>query len=65
MSNAAVVDLVRSPMGRGKQGGVLSRVHPVDLLAQLLTALVERNGIDPGTRPNRIDTASIQTAEGQ
>jgi acetyl-CoA acyltransferase len=49
MGSAVIVDLVRSPMGRGKQGGALSGVHPVDLLAQMLTALVERNGIDPGT----------------
>jgi acetyl-CoA acyltransferase len=49
MGSAVIVDLVRSPMGRGKQGGALSGVHPVDLLAQLLTALVERNGVDPGT----------------
>ena len=49
MSNAVIVDVVRSPMGRGKQGGALSGVHPVDLLAQMLTALVERNGIDPGS----------------
>jgi len=49
MSNAVIVDAIRSPMGRGKQGGSLSAVHPVDLLAQLLSAVVERNGIDPGT----------------
>jgi acetyl-CoA acyltransferase len=49
MSNAVIVDAIRSPMGRGKQGGSLSEIHPVDLLAQLLSALVERNGIDPGT----------------
>jgi acetyl-CoA acyltransferase len=36
-------------MGRGKPGGVLSGLHPADLLAQVLTALVERTGIDPGT----------------
>lgn len=35
-------------MGRGKPGGALSEIHPVDLLAQLLKAVVERNGIDPG-----------------
>jgi acetyl-CoA acyltransferase len=49
MSSAVIVDAIRSPMGRGRQGGALSAVHPVDLLAQQLTALVERNGIDPGT----------------
>jgi acetyl-CoA acetyltransferase family protein len=36
-------------MGRGKPGGALSGLHPADLLAQVLTALVERTGIDPGT----------------
>jgi acetyl-CoA acyltransferase len=36
-------------MGKGKAGGALAGVHPVDLLAQTITALVARNGIDPGT----------------
>ena len=49
MPSAVIVDAVRSPMGRGKTGGALSGVHPVDLLAQVLQALVERNGLDPGT----------------
>jgi len=49
MSNVPViVDIVRSPMGRGKAGGVLSSVHPADLLMQVMTGLVERNKIDPG-----------------
>lgn len=49
MANAVIVDLIRSPMGKGKSGGALSGVHPVELLAQVLTALVDRTGIDPGT----------------
>lgn len=49
MPNAVIVDAVRSPMGRGKPGGALSGLHPADLLAQVLAALVERTGIDPGT----------------
>jgi acetyl-CoA acetyltransferase family protein len=44
-----IVDAVRTPMGRGKAGGALSGIHPVDLLAGTLRALVLRNGIDPGT----------------
>jgi acetyl-CoA acetyltransferase family protein len=36
-------------MGRGKPGGALSTVHPADLLAAVITGLVERTGIDPGT----------------
>jgi acetyl-CoA acyltransferase len=48
MSQAVVVDAVRSPMGRGRPGGALSGVHPVDLLAQVLVALVARSRLDPG-----------------
>jgi acetyl-CoA acetyltransferase family protein len=49
MANPVIVDAVRSPMAKGKAGGTLSEVHPVDLLAQVLTALVDRTGIDPGS----------------
>ena len=49
MPSAVIVDAVRSPMGRGKAGGALSGVHPVDLLAQVLEALARRNDLDPGT----------------
>jgi acetyl-CoA acetyltransferase family protein len=49
MPSAVIVDAVRSPMGRGKAGGALSGVHPVDLLAQVLQALASRNDLDPGT----------------
>jgi acetyl-CoA acyltransferase len=46
---AVVVDAVRSPMGRGKSGGALSSLHPVDLLAQVLQALAARSDLDPAT----------------
>jgi acetyl-CoA C-acetyltransferase/acetyl-CoA acyltransferase len=52
---AVIVDAVRTPMGRGKPGGALSEVHPVDLLAQILSAIIERNRIDPG----RVDDVLI------
>src|SRR6185436_19435028 len=52
---AVIVDAIRSPMGRGRQGGGLCGVHPVELLATVLKALVARNGIDPG----RIDDVII------
>jgi acetyl-CoA acyltransferase len=45
--DAVIVDVVRTPVGKGKKGGALSHVHPVTLLAGVLSALVERNGIDP------------------
>jgi acetyl-CoA acyltransferase len=49
MPAAVIIEALRSPMGKGKPGGALSRINPVDLLAQLLAALVARTGIDPGT----------------
>jgi acetyl-CoA C-acetyltransferase len=45
MSEAYIVDAVRTPVGR--RGGGLAGVHPADLGAHSLTALVERTGIDP------------------
>jgi len=48
MTRAVIVDAVRSPMARGKKTGALAGLHPVDLLGQVLAALVQRNGIDPG-----------------
>jgi acetyl-CoA acyltransferase len=36
MHEAVIVDAVRTASGRGKPGGALSGVHPVDLLASVL-----------------------------
>lgn len=47
MSEAYLIDLVRTPMGRGKMGASLSEIHPVDLGAIPVKALIERNKIDP------------------
>ena len=47
MKSAVIVDTVRTASGKGKPGGALSGTHPAALLAQTLTALVERNGLDP------------------
>ncbi|MDQ1598128.1 MAG: acetyl-CoA acyltransferase [Microbacteriaceae bacterium] len=47
MTSAVIVDVIRTPSARGKPGGGLSDVHPVDLLANTLRALVERNSLDP------------------
>jgi acetyl-CoA C-acetyltransferase len=49
MGEAVIVDVVRTPIGRGKPVvGDLSGVHPVALLAETYRALVERNGLDYG-----------------
>ncbi|MGI4812998.1 MAG: thiolase family protein [Janthinobacterium lividum] len=58
-----IVDAIRTPMGRGKVGGALSSVHPVDLLAGVLRALVERNGIDPGSVDDVIVGCVSQSGE--
>lgn len=44
--DAYLVDIVRSPFAKGRAGGGLSAMHPVDLLAQVLQALIARTGID-------------------
>ena len=45
MVNAVIVDAVRTPVG--KRNGRLSGWHAVDLAAQPLKALIERNDLDP------------------
>jgi acetyl-CoA C-acetyltransferase len=45
MAAAFIVDAVRTPVG--KRGGGLSQVHPADLGAHSIRALVDRTGIDP------------------
>ncbi|MES4888552.1 acetyl-CoA C-acetyltransferase [Streptomyces sp. NPDC096012] len=45
MAEAYIVEAVRTPVGR--RGGGLGAAHPADLGAHVLTALVERTGIDP------------------
>jgi acetyl-CoA C-acetyltransferase len=45
MPNAYIVDAIRTPVG--KRRGGLSEVHPADLGAHVLKAIVERAGIDP------------------
>jgi acetyl-CoA acyltransferase len=44
--DAVIVDVVRTVSGRGKPGGALSGIHPVDLVAQTLRALLQRNGLE-------------------
>jgi acetyl-CoA C-acetyltransferase len=45
MPDVVIIEAVRSPIGR--RGGGLSTLHPADLLAQVLSELVARSGIDP------------------
>ena len=45
MPEAFIVDAVRTPVG--KRGGGLSAVHPADLGAHSIKALMDRTGVDP------------------
>lgn len=46
MTEAFIYDHVRSPRGRGKQGGSLNPITPINLSVQVLCALRDRNELD-------------------
>ncbi len=52
VNEAFIYDTVRTPRGKGKPGGSLYEVKPVDLVAALLTELPKRN---KGYDPQRVD----------
>ncbi len=61
--DAVIVDALRTPFGKGREGGALSRMHPVDLLAHVLESLVARTSIDPGVVDDVIAGCGIPVAE--
>ncbi|MDQ4005235.1 MAG: thiolase family protein [Actinomycetota bacterium] len=61
MREAVIVEAVRTPIG--KKNGKLAGWHPVDLLAEVLNAAVERTGIDPSTVDDHITGCVSQTGE--
>ena len=61
MSEAVIVDAVRTPIG--KHGGALSGVRPDDLGATVIRALVERSGVDPATIDDVILGCANQSGE--
>jgi acetyl-CoA acyltransferase len=63
MISAVIVDAVRTGSAKGKPGGGLSAVHPVDLLATVLEQLVERNGLDPAQVDDVIGGCVTQAGE--
>jgi len=46
MTEAFIYDHVRSPRGRGKTGGSLNPITPINLATQVLSALRDRNELD-------------------
>ncbi|HUQ63219.1 MAG TPA: thiolase family protein [Acidimicrobiales bacterium] len=61
MATAVIVDAVRTAMA--KRNGALAGLHPVDLAAETLRALVERNDLDPGGIDDVIMGCVCQTGE--
>jgi acetyl-CoA acyltransferase len=61
MREAVIVEAVRTPVGR--KNGRLAGWHPVDLLAEVLNAAVERTGIDPSKVDDHITGCVSQTGE--
>ena len=47
MTAAVISDAVRTPVAKGKPNGAYADVHPTDLHAHALRALIDRTGIDP------------------
>lgn len=64
MHDVVLLDAVRSPMGKGKPGGALAGLHAVELLAQTLSGLLARTGIDPG-RVDDVVTGCVSQAGEQ
>lgn len=58
-----LVDVVRTPFGKGRPGGALATVHPVDLLAGVLESLVERTGLEAGRVDDVIAGCTLPVAE--
>jgi acetyl-CoA acetyltransferase family protein len=61
VTNAVIIDAVRTPLG--KRNGQLRDWHPVDLAAETLKALVDRNGIDPGMVDDVVMGCVMQVGE--
>jgi acetyl-CoA acyltransferase len=61
MATAVIVDVVRTALG--KRNGKLKDWHPVDLAAETLKALVQRNDLDPGLVEDVIMGCVMQTGE--
>jgi acetyl-CoA acyltransferase len=61
MTSAVIIDAVRTPLG--KRNGQLRDWHPVDLAAETLKALVDRNDVDPGLVDDVVMGCVMQVGE--
>ncbi|MGY2085808.1 thiolase family protein [Blastococcus sp. SYSU DS0539] len=61
MRDAVIVDAVRTPVG--KRNGAYADIHPGELTAHVLNALVQRNGLDPALVDDVVWGCVSQVAE--
>ena len=61
MNTAVIIDAVRSPLG--KRNGKLKNWHPVDLAAEILQKLLERNNLDPALIDDVVMGCVMQVGE--
>ena len=61
MTTAVIVDAIRTPLGR--RNGKLKDWHPVDLAAETLKALQERNDLDPSVVDDVVMGCVMQVGE--
>ena len=61
MTTAVIVDAIRTPLGR--RNGKLKDWHPVDLAAETLKALQERNDLDPSLVDDVVMGCVMQVGE--
>ena len=61
MTTAVIVDAIRTPLGR--RNGKLKDWHPVDLAAETLKALQERNDLDPSVVEDVVMGCVMQVGE--
>jgi acetyl-CoA acyltransferase len=58
-----IIDAARTLIGKGRPGGALSVIHPVDLHVHAVRALIDRVGIDPKPIDDVISGAVGQIGE--
>ena len=63
MGDALILDVVRTPRGKGRPGEGLNNVHPQELLAQCLRALATRVGFDPADVDDGIAGTGVMMGE--
>ena len=60
MSEAYIIDAIRTPRGKGKKDGSLHEVKPITLLTTLLNELKDRHQLEAGIGPDAHEGARAE-----